>query len=470
MATFLVLTFPLGRYHATPWGRHVNEGAIELPPSPWRLLRMLYAVWRTRAPDLDTETMHDLLIALAVPPTFHVPRHAPGHTRHYYPDSVAGTDRTLDAFAAFETDADLAVEWPFDLPAEQRAALERLAGSIPYFGRADSVCTGSVPATWTPDAHERWAPLDVAESVDPTATVTAVLAPEPRLEIAALLATPADVRKTGLPIPIGARLVGYERRSSAPAPPRRSPVTTRDPVTAVRFSLLQAGLPPETDALVYTDLLRQAAIKALGHRAEGTVLGGRTADGHKATSDHSHAHFLPLTSGRRLTGLLVWAPGGLPADEVKALASLRRLYTGMNDSWRATLRVAGIGGITDQAPELVGPSTMWRSATPFTPARFPKRNQAWADLLAAEVRRELSYRDIRMDCAVEQTSGNWVAFRRYRPSARNRHDRRQGQARQPSAVLRLAFTQPVTGPLALGHLAHFGLGLFTPDRAVDDGR
>jgi len=37
------LRFPAGRYHATPWGSHVNEGAVEWPPSPWRLLRALIA-------------------------------------------------------------------------------------------------------------------------------------------------------------------------------------------------------------------------------------------------------------------------------------------------------------------------------------------------------------------------------------------------------------------------------------------
>lgn len=26
--------FPARRYHATPWGNHVNEGLIEWPPSP----------------------------------------------------------------------------------------------------------------------------------------------------------------------------------------------------------------------------------------------------------------------------------------------------------------------------------------------------------------------------------------------------------------------------------------------------
>ena len=34
----LRVRFPAGRYHATPWGNHVNEGQIEWPPSPWRVL------------------------------------------------------------------------------------------------------------------------------------------------------------------------------------------------------------------------------------------------------------------------------------------------------------------------------------------------------------------------------------------------------------------------------------------------
>ena len=42
----------LGRYHANPWDRAVNEGASEWPPSPWRILRALVATWYTRWPDL----------------------------------------------------------------------------------------------------------------------------------------------------------------------------------------------------------------------------------------------------------------------------------------------------------------------------------------------------------------------------------------------------------------------------------
>ena len=41
----LSFTFPAGRNHATPWDRHVNEGAVAWPPEPWRILRSLIATW-----------------------------------------------------------------------------------------------------------------------------------------------------------------------------------------------------------------------------------------------------------------------------------------------------------------------------------------------------------------------------------------------------------------------------------------
>jgi CRISPR-associated protein Csb2 len=48
----LCLCFPAGRYHATPWGRHVNEAALAWPPEPVRILRALIACHHRKA---DTE-------------------------------------------------------------------------------------------------------------------------------------------------------------------------------------------------------------------------------------------------------------------------------------------------------------------------------------------------------------------------------------------------------------------------------
>jgi CRISPR-associated protein Csb2 len=473
MPTTLVLRFPWGRYHATPWGRHVNEGVVELPPSPWRLLRALYAVWRTRAPELDEQTVHALLARLAEPPTFHVPRHGVSHTRHYFPDmahrsGAASVDRTLDAFAVFERDAELGVQWPFELTASQRAALERLAGSIPYLGRADSLCSGFLAPGWEPGPHDTWVPVDVAGSVIDDAPVTSVLAADLPLQLDALLARPVDVRKGGLLFPAGTHLLAYQRTRPAPRF-RPQPRRRGEPARAVRFSVLQAGLPPQTDSLIYTDLLRQGALSKLGRLPEErtrTQLGGRTADG-AAMTGHGHAHYLPLITDRRLTGLVVWVPNGLPDDELKALTSVDRLYSKVNPDWRLTVRVAGIGTPGQVAPELMAPrrAAIWRSVTPFTPTRYPKRNAGCLDYLRTEVANELKNRSLPPLRAVTLLDDEWQSWRRYRPSARMRRDTRQGQATRPSAFLRIELAEPTHGPLALGHLSHFGLGLFVPERA-----
>ena len=43
--------FLTGRFHATPWGYHLNEGVVEYPPSVWRLLRSLVATFYRVFPD-----------------------------------------------------------------------------------------------------------------------------------------------------------------------------------------------------------------------------------------------------------------------------------------------------------------------------------------------------------------------------------------------------------------------------------
>jgi len=108
------------------------------------------------------------------------------------------------------------------------------------------------------------------------------------------------------------------------------------------------------------------------------------------------------------------------------------------------------------------PATVWRSVTPFTPSRYPKRNTGWLDYLRTEVATELTNRRLPVLHAVTVLDEEWQSWRRYRPSARMRHDTRQGQATLPSAFLRIELAEPTHGPLALGHLSHFGLGLFVP--------
>src|SRR5438067_723703 len=120
MAITLNLTFPAGRFHATPWGRHVNEGVPEWPPSPWRLLRALVATWRRRCPDLSEAAVRRVLEQLLPPPQFYLPPARVAHTRHYMPlntktvHDLKGGGNTLvfDTFVAVPRHEPVIMHWP----------------------------------------------------------------------------------------------------------------------------------------------------------------------------------------------------------------------------------------------------------------------------------------------------------------------------------------------------------------------
>ena len=109
--TTLALRFPAGRYHATPWGHHVNEGIVEWPPSPWRLLRALISVgyatlgWDDGVPEAACRLVSDLA---SVSPVYTLPSSGVGHSRHYMPLAALDgarekTSLVFDAFARIES-------------------------------------------------------------------------------------------------------------------------------------------------------------------------------------------------------------------------------------------------------------------------------------------------------------------------------------------------------------------------------
>jgi CRISPR-associated protein Csb2 len=211
------------------------------------------------------------------------------------------------------------------------------------------------------------------------------------------------------------------------------------------------------------DLLRTAALSRLGAlrgQRRASLLARRDAGGARLTG-HRHAHFLALPDGqRRLDELVVWAPGGLAEDEVAALAGIEVVQPPHGTAGpRVTVRVSGYGPARQVLADQAGPAVRWRSVTPFVPARHPRRD--WPGFVAAEVRRELSVRGMPPPAGVDARKGDWRSFVRYRPSRlTDTPPDRRGAGR--GELLELTFAGPVAGPLALGHLSHFGLGLFRP--------
>lgn len=142
----LRIRFPAGRYHATPWGHHVNEGLIEWPPSPWRLLRALLATgygalhWPADGPP---DAARSLILKLASTlPRYRLPPASGAHSRHYMPLAKldGGREKTTLVFDtwAHVDGGELLVRWDVALAPEELGQLAQLASSLGYLGRSES--------------------------------------------------------------------------------------------------------------------------------------------------------------------------------------------------------------------------------------------------------------------------------------------------------------------------------------------
>jgi CRISPR-associated protein Csb2 len=138
------LRFPGGRYHATPWGHHVNEGQIEWPPCPWRLLRALIATGFSTRNWLELPGVARSLIErlASVLPTYELPHASAAHSRHYMPtgELSKGNEKTtlvFDTWANVE-DGVIKVCWDCELDHEQQTMFAQLIESLGYLGRSES--------------------------------------------------------------------------------------------------------------------------------------------------------------------------------------------------------------------------------------------------------------------------------------------------------------------------------------------
>ena len=465
------LRFLTGRFHATPWGHHVNEGVVEWPPSPWRLLRSLVATfYRARPAGVSEEQLRRLVGALATPPSFYVPPATTAHTRHY--DQANGGVKFFDTFVALDPRDEVLCRWPeAELGVEDREALAALLRALGTFGRAESWCEAELSEQR--DAPQlNCLPLADGRMLKGLEPVRVLLPEESGEELFdRLLIETSEMRKKKQLDPTGSRWVTYTRRADAlrarkAAPARRVSVAAKP--TIARFALDSTVLPLVQDALPFAEQVRRALIRSRADTEHSEVITGKTADG-VPLEGHGHAHYLPTDEDGdgRLDHITVYAPRGFGSEDTAALGALRTIYRKGNKP-EVRMILAGLGAAEDFAGEvlLFKSSRRWRSVTPFSLPRFASRGAGKParprDLPEAQALRELRVRSLPEPVSIRRVEGysindrplvRWLEF----------HTRRfKGEAGHGLAGFELDFAEEVFGPVALGFACHFGLGLFMP--------
>ncbi len=110
----LEISFLAGRYHATAWGRNVNEGEPEWPPSPFRLTRALMDVRYRRHADIDDDNLECALLLLTGAPCFSLPPASRMAVKYYLDQGKTNGKKqaVLDAFVCMPKGAALYMELP----------------------------------------------------------------------------------------------------------------------------------------------------------------------------------------------------------------------------------------------------------------------------------------------------------------------------------------------------------------------
>jgi len=509
------IDFPAGRWHATAWGSHVNEGVPEWPPCPWRLCRALIAAWHWKHRQ-EESTLRSLIDKLAAqPPAFRLPRASTAHTRHYMP-VIAGPKETktkiFDTFIHVSAGDSLWIRWDVDLEAPEEILLAALLESLSYMGRAESLVIASlaeilpVNGTWTmpvDQSHLRDAEAIRLLSPQPpivyrdwvsqqsSATPTAKKAKGKKKADAfppslfdALQTDTADWKKEGWNLPPGSRWVEYLRPRNylqiAPAseiPKRRH----HQPPTVARFAITSKVQPAITQALSLAERFHQTLCKHLRAGEYAPELTGLDEQGQPLTGN-DHVYFLPECDAHGyVTHMTLHAKRGFDDAACRVLGRLRKVWGAegfdVNIVLLATGHPADFTSISPHASPYFQPSRAWVSLTPFVPVRHAKstrtgtpkldpdkgvqigspEHDCWRliEIVAPELpEARVSLLGSRIRCGLRDIP--CLDFQRLRRTGEGTRAGVRGHA------LRIDFAQDVFLPFGLGYAGHFGLGLFVP--------
>ena len=491
--------FSGGRYHATPWGRHVNEADVEWPPSPWRILRALIAVWHRKinCKTYPVAALEGLLAQLAGSlPVYRLPAAIHSHVRHYMPVREGARDKNtliFDAFARVSSEDELVAIWSdVTLDEASNQLLDELLLGLAYLGRAESWVEARRLESWQgePDCVPGDTALDAAtgeigevvplfcpqslpayqafrnqwQEANPVKGKKkgGAILPESWLEAVSLETN--KLQSAGWSQPPAARRVFYRRPAGALKFASETVAVRSRPqpaaVTTVRFALYGRPLPRMEDAVKIGELAR-VALMHLTDRHIGQVPVLLSGHDLPEANRHEHAFFLPEGNAQgRIDHLLVHAPGGFEVESLRAIQKLNRLFTRDGSEWQVIFE--GSGALIDfiAISPIVRSGERWQSVTPYLRPWHIKKNFG----VAEQIRRECRLRGLPDPVEIKPLPEVMIGSVPRRPVHFHRFRSKRGltQPDTSGSLIEIVFPEVVSGPLALGFACHYGLGLFAP--------
>lgn len=377
--------------------------------------------------------------------------------------------------------------------------LDQCLARMTYFGRAESITAiERVSEASLPDTP------NCILSTSRTSESVPVLCPRPEVTLEQLQFTTDDSAVRNATVPPGA-VWKFALRPARPATRvmQKSLQPKHQPTRVLQFALGSRVAPNLDHIALITNWFRGRAVRFFLEvqggeeckwekadetlKAAVSLLSGKGVDGKKLTG-HDHAHFgLYLDpETKQPTRLMAWRKTlfTLAEDEaIRRAASIpfslghrEKSAKGQEATKRDPWKVHCVP-LDNAVPLPPGfdpdqPFSVWESLTPYVPPRhaFNSRGKSKpGETPESQLQRELERLGLQPQSIVfldrnnepnqsdRNPEGEWVKVHAPKRSASGPSNLSKRGFR-----FRLSFPEPVSGPIALGHSSHFGLGLFVP--------
>ena len=465
----LSFEFVTGRYHATEWGKNVNDGIVDWPPSIWRILRAIISAWHIKLhEEITKDEIESLLNELVCnEASFYLPNATRGHTRHYMPFKEK-TTKIIDSFISIDPNDLVVVRWDkINLNSEQKETVDRVADAIQYLGRAESWCIVRRMKENIPQPNCSPSTKDA----DSKGKLTKVLVPD-SATLEQLCKKTQDLHKECRINPLGSKWMQYLLESEERM---QRPNILERPINVLRYRIAGNVKPKITETIKIASSIRRTAMSKYGkdnNNDTTPMFSGKDRDGKHLQDNHNHAFFLPTDEDEdNMLDHMTIVAANSPFNQ-KEMSALKRIRYAWNGQNRLDIIFQGRGSLDefDKIP-ILQKSKKWISVTPYVMNRhmkIKKKGDATyiVDGPKDQLRKEIQNRfgDITIKKMTVQDSKSKMSKNNLMPIqfTRWRKDKLSGFGAYNVSI---EFDQILHGPLSLGHGAHFGLGMFVPDQS-----
>lgn len=467
----------------------MREAAVEWGPSPYRLIRALIDTKFRKIPDMDGEKLETILTKLSSSlPVFHLPKASYSYLDIFKNVNKFGEperkEEMFDAFVVVDPSDALYMKW--DVPSlteDEKVCLSELLDKINFFGRSESWVKMELS---DPPKDTEWNsyPSTLLHDSENTEVIK-VATPVPREEyesrmetnelswFTGLILSTTDLLKRRVANSPTMKFQNYCVRSDrfevAPKQASRRELSEFD---AILYEI-ESKLPPRiTDSIAIGDQIHRSLMsrykKVTGNAHISSRISGRDRSGN-SLKGHRHIFIMPLDLDYDgvLDHVLIESKEIFDADEVRTLSSFKTLWQRNGETIRFIPVQYGMRNEINLPYRINREGFVFLSETPVVLTRHYRKGRGDKEKwIRDELKHEALNHGLPEPVSVSFVkrlerkghSFEWIEFRRSR----------KGDPDQLGYGFRLEFEKPVMGPISMGYGAHYGLGLFMPERTEND--